>query len=89
MAIQLVNIGFGNIAVADRIIAIVNPESAPVKRAVKEAREASKLIDATCGRRTRAVIMTDAGIVIQAAVLPETIARRMTVTAANDEGEGE
>lgn len=73
---QLVNIGFGNIVSANRIIAIVNPESAPIKRLISDARETGKLIDATYGRRTRGVIIIDSGHVILSSVQPETIAHR-------------
>jgi len=73
---QLINIGFGNIVSADRLISIVSPESAPIKRIVQEARDRSMLIDATYGRRTRAVIIMDTDHVILSAVLPETIAGR-------------
>ena len=77
MGFHLVNIGFGNIVSADRLIAIVSPESAPVKRIMQEARESGRMIDATCGRRTRAVIITDSDHVILSAIQPETIANRM------------
>ena len=77
MSIKLINIGFGNIVSANRIIAIVSPESAPVKRLVQEAREKSILIDATYGRRTRAVIVTDSDHIILSAVQPETVAQRL------------
>lgn len=77
MAIRLVNIGFGNIISAGRIVAIIGPESAPVKRIIQEAREERRAIDATCGRRTRAVIITDSGHVVLCAVQPETIAHRL------------
>jgi len=73
----LVNIGFGNIVAANRIIAIVSPESAPIKRIIQEAREKGILIDATYGRRTRAVIVTDSSHVILSAVQPETVANRL------------
>ena len=76
MSLRLINIGFGNIVAAGRVIAIVGPESAPVKRVVTDAREGGTLIDATCGRRTRAVIITDSRHVILSALLPETIWRR-------------
>jgi len=76
MGIRLINIGFGNIVAAERVIAIVGPESAPVKRVVSEAREGGALIDATCGRRTRAVIITDSRHVILSALLPDTIGHR-------------
>lgn len=77
MAIRLINIGFGNIISAGRIVAIIGPESAPVKRIIQEAREERRAIDATCGRRTRAVIITDSGHVVLCAVQPETIAHRL------------
>jgi hypothetical protein len=77
MDIKLVNIGFGNIVAANRIIAIVSPESAPIKRIIQEAREKGVLIDATYGRRTRAVVVTDSGHVILSAVQPETVANRL------------
>ncbi|MEY2857704.1 MAG: hypothetical protein RLZZ74_2016 [Cyanobacteriota bacterium] len=76
MDIQLINIGFGNIVSANRIIAIVSPESAPIKRIITEAREKSLLIDATYGRRTRAVIITDSSHVVLSAIQPETVAHR-------------
>jgi len=78
MDIKLVNIGFGNIVAANRIIAIVSPESAPIKRIIQEAREKGVLIDATYGRRTRAVIVVDSGHVILSAVQPETVANRLS-----------
>ncbi len=77
MSIKLINIGFGNIVSASRIISIVSPESAPIKRVVSEARERGLLIDATYGRRTRAVIIADSGHVILSAVQPETVKHRL------------
>lgn len=77
MAIKLINIGFGNIVSANRLLAIVSPDSAPIKRIVQEARERGRLIDATYGRRTRAVIMMDSGHVVLSAVQPETVAHRL------------
>ena len=77
MGIKLINIGFGNIVSANRLIAIVGPESAPVKRIVQDARERGQLIDATYGRRTRAVIITDSDHVILSALQPETVAHRL------------
>ena len=74
---QLVNIGFGNIIAANKIVAIVSPESAPIKRMVQEAKDAKTAIDATCGRRTRAVLIMDSGHVILSAVQPETISARL------------
>ena len=76
-SIVLINIGFGNMVSANRVIAIVSPESAPIKRAISEARDDGLLIDATYGRRTRAVIITDSGHVILSAVQPETVAGRL------------
>ena len=75
---KLINIGFGNIVSANRLIAIVSPESAPIKRIIQEARERGMLIDATYGRRTRAVIITDSDHIILSAVQPETVAHRLT-----------
>jgi len=75
--IRLINIGFGNIVSANRIVAIVSPESAPIKRMISEARDQGVLIDATYGRRTRAVIFTDSEHVILSAVQPETVAHRL------------
>ncbi|WP_312649956.1 extracellular matrix/biofilm regulator RemA [Proteiniclasticum sp.] len=77
MNIKLVNIGFGNIVSANKIVAIVSPESAPIKRIIQEARERGMLIDATYGRRTRAVVVTDSDHIILSAVQPETVAHRL------------
>ncbi len=85
MDIKLVNIGFGNIVAANRIVAIVSPESAPIKRIIQEAREKGMLIDATYGRRTRAVIIADSGHVILSAVQPETVANRLTSRDSSDD----
>ena len=74
---QLINIGFGNIVSANRIIAIVSPESAPIKRIVQEAKENGNAVDATYGRRTRAVLIMDSGHIILSAVQPETVAGRV------------
>ncbi|HOK48973.1 MAG TPA: DUF370 domain-containing protein [Sedimentibacter sp.] len=71
-----INIGFGNIALANRIVAVVSPESAPIKRLIQETREKGKLIDATYGRKTRAVIITDCDYIILSAVQPDTMAQR-------------
>ena len=78
MTVKLINIGFGNIVAANRIIAIVSPEAAPIKRIVQEARERGKLVDATYGRRTRAVVLTDSDHIILCAVQPETVAHRLS-----------
>ncbi len=75
---KLLNIGFGNFIVADRIIAIVNPNSAPMKRLKEEARETKRLIDATQGRKTRSIIITDSNHIILSAIQPETISQRLS-----------
>ena len=74
---KLINIGFGNMVSANRLVAIVSPESAPIKRIIQDAIERGTLIDATYGRRTRAVIVTDSDHVILSAVQPETVANRL------------
>jgi regulator of extracellular matrix RemA (YlzA/DUF370 family) len=73
----LLNIGFGNVVASDRVVAIVTPGSAPVKRLKDQAKKAGKLVDATQGRRTRAVIVTDSDHVILSAVAAETITQRL------------
>ncbi|MDI3257158.1 MAG: DUF370 domain-containing protein [Kyrpidia sp.] len=87
MSIRLINIGFGNIVSANRIVSIVSPESAPIKRIIQEARDRGMLIDATYGRRTRAVIITDSDHIILSAVQPETVAHRLVArdVAAEEE----
>ncbi|NLW47738.1 MAG: DUF370 domain-containing protein [Firmicutes bacterium] len=87
MDIKLVNIGFGNIVSANRIVAIVSPESSPIKRIIQESRDKGMLIDATYGRRTRAVIITDSDHIILSAVQPETVANRLTSKDTNIESE--
>lgn len=74
---KLINIGFGNMVAAGRLVAIVSPESAPIKRIIQDAKERGALIDATYGRRTRAVLITDSDHVILSAVQPETVANRL------------
>ena len=81
---QLVNIGFGNIVSANRIIAIVSQESAPIKRIVQEAKDSKMAVDATYGRRTRAVLIMDSGHVILSAVQPETVAGRFEKDEKDD-----
>lgn len=81
---QLVNIGFGNIVSANRIIAIVSPESAPIKRMVQEAKDKGTAIDATYGRRTRAVVITDSDHLILSALQPETVAARLGKNIENN-----
>jgi len=81
---KLINIGFGNIVSANRLVAIVSPESAPIKRIIQEARERGMLVDATYGRRTRAVIITDSDHIILSAVQPETVAHRLNTKEAEE-----
>lgn len=73
---KLVNLGFGNMVVAKRVLAIVNPNSSPMKRLREDAREAGQLLDTTQGRRTRSIVITDSGHVILSAVQTETVAMR-------------
>lgn len=73
---RLINIGFGNMISVDRIVAVVNPDSAPVKRLVQEARDDKRILDATQGRRTRAVILMSSNQIVLSAIQPETIASR-------------
>ena len=80
MSIQLLNIGFGNMVSANRVIAIISPESAPIKRMVQDARDKSLLIDATYGRKTRAVLVMDSGQIVLSAIQPETVAHRNCAT---------
>ena len=82
---RLINIGFGNIVLADRVIAIISPESAPIKRIIREADERGKLINATYGRKTRAVIITDSDHIILSALQPETVSNRLN----QEEGEAD
>ncbi len=72
-----VNIGYGNIVMANRITAIVSPESSPIKRIIQEYKENGRVVDATCGRRTRAVIIMDNGTAVLSSLLPETIGNRI------------
>ena len=77
MSIQLLNIGFGNMVSANRVMAIISPESAPIKRMVQDARDKGLLIDATYGRKTRAVLVMDSGQIVLSAIHPETVAHRL------------
>lgn len=87
---KLLNIGYGNLVSADRLISIVTPDSAPVKRLVQEARERGTLIDASCGRRTKSVIIMDSDHVVLSAVSAERLSGRLDKRAAdNDEEEAE
>ena len=85
---KFINIGFGNMVAVDRMVALVSPDSAPIKRLIQDAKDAGRTIDVTCGRRTRAVIITDSEHVILSAIQAETIATRLddeTLDSAVDE----
>lgn len=82
---KLINIGFGNLVSYNRIIAVVSPDSAPIKRIVQDAKANSMLIDATCGRRCKAVIVTDSDHVVLSAISPETIGNRAEETEDKNE----
>lgn len=82
---KLINIGFGNMVSSSRLLALVSPDSAPIKRLIQEAKERGMLIDASYGRRTRAVIIMDTDHVILSAIQPETIANRMADKIAEEE----
>ena len=84
---KFINIGFGNMVAADRIVTIAYPDSAPIKRIMQDAKDAGRAIDVSCGRRTRSVIITDSDHVILSAIQPETIAGR--VDGGDDEEDGE
>lgn len=84
---KLINIGFGNVVVANRLVAIVSPDSSPIKRIIQDARDKGSLIDATYGRRTRAVIITDSDHIILSAVQAETIANRIHDNRDDEEDE--
>jgi len=81
----LINIGFGNVVLASKVVAVVSPASAPMKRLRDEAREAGRLIDATEGRRTRSIIVTDSGHIILSAIQPETIAAKFAEWKARED----
>ncbi len=84
---KLISIGYGNMISADRIISIVSPESAPVKRLVQEARDSGMAIDATYGRKTRAVIVMDSGHIVLSSLITETLAARINGSGGQDEDE--
>ena len=75
---KLINIGFGNMVASTRVITLASPDSAPIKRLIQDAKDGGRVIDCTCGRRTRSVIVTDSDHVILSAVQPETIANRVS-----------
>ena len=84
---KFINIGFGNMVSAGRIVAIAGPDSAPIKRLVQDAKEDDRVIDVSCGRRTRAVIITDSDHVILSAIQAETITNRLASDTADDSDE--
>ena len=87
---KFINIGFGNMVASDRIVALANPDSAPIKRLIQDSKDDGRAIDVTCGRRTRAVIITDSEHVILSAIQTETIAnRRENSDADEDEDESD
>ncbi len=85
---KFINIGFGNMVATDRIVTIVSPESAPIKRLIQDAKDEGRVIDVSCGRRTRSVIITDSEHIILSAIQSETIANRLD-SDSNDEEEPE
>ncbi len=86
---KFINIGFGNMVSAGRIVAIAAPDSAPIKRLVQDARDDGRVIDVSCGRRTRAVIITDSEHVILSAIQAETITNRLSIDESGDDEEEE
>ncbi len=86
---KFINIGFGNMVSANRIVAIAAPDSAPIKRLVQDAKEDDRVIDVSCGRRTRAVIITDSDHVILSAIQAETISNRLAYDDSQDDGESD
>ncbi len=74
---RLINVGYGNMAAAERVIAVVSPDAAPVRRMIQDARDAGRVVDATCGHRTRSVLVMDSGHILLSPLVPETIAGRM------------
>ena len=84
---KLINIGYGNMVSADRIVTIVSPESAPIKRLVQEARDDGRAVDATYGRNTRAVMIMDSGHIILSSLITETLAARINGSGGSDDDE--
>ena len=81
---KFINVGFGNMVAADRVVALANPDSAPIKRLVQDAKDSGRVIDVTCGRRTRAVLLTDSEHVILSAIQSETISNRLGENVADE-----
>lgn len=86
---KLINIGFGNMVAANRVIAVVSPDSSPIKRVIRESEDKGMLVNATYGRRTRAVIVMDSEHIVLSAIMPETISKRLEGEEAEDKYEDE
>ena len=84
---KFINIGFGNMVAAERVVALVSPDSAPIKRLIQEAKDESRTVDVSCGRKTRSVIITDSELVILSALHTETISKRLSGSDDGDDGE--
>ena len=82
---KFINVGFGNMVAADRVVALASPDSAPIKRLIQDAKDLGRVIDVSCGRRTRAVIITDSEHIILSAIQSETIANRLDNSAEDDD----
>ena len=82
---RFINVGFGNMVASERVVALASPDSAPIKRLIQDSKDDGRAIDVTCGRRTRAVIITDSEHIILSAIQAETIANRLENTSGNDE----
>jgi len=82
METRFINVGYGNLVAANRVVAVVTPDSAPIKRIVQDAKEKGLIIDTTCGRKTRAVIIMDTGNVVLSSVMPDTVGTR--IASKND-----
>ena len=86
---KFINVGFGNMVSANRIVAIASPDSAPIKRLISDAKDDNRIIDVSCGRRTRAIIITDSEHVILSAIAAETITNRLSTDDGDTENEEE
>ena len=86
---KFINIGFGNMVASHRVVTLVSPDSAPIKRLIQDAKDSGRVIDVSCGRRTRSVIVTDSEHVILSAIQPETISWRLNGKQSDDDGEEE
>ena len=82
---KFINVGFGNMVSADRVVALASPDSAPIKRLVQDAKDSGRVIDVSCGRKTRAVLVLDSDHVILSALQPETVAARLTADSTADD----